>query len=80
MKDEEVHPLLRGGSKSSSYSHGFSPSQIRSLAALCHTLIPPLTLDDDDDDDEDTPTNIQAFYKSSGPQEVILFPYIFMSQ
>ncbi|GFP82934.1 long-chain-alcohol oxidase fao2 [Phtheirospermum japonicum] len=67
MEEEEEgphpHPLLKGGRKRrecSSYSHGFSPSQIQSLAAICQTLIPPLQLGDDDNDD---------FYKSSGPDE-----------
>ncbi|KZV32971.1 hypothetical protein F511_01482 [Dorcoceras hygrometricum] len=59
------HPLLRGGStreeESSSYSHGFSSSQIQSLSAICQTLIPPLPKSDDD---------ITSFCQSSGPHEI----------
>ncbi|KAK4492461.1 hypothetical protein RD792_003270 [Penstemon davidsonii] len=38
------HPLLKGGSltQSKKYKHGFSSSQIQSLAAVCEALIPPL--------------------------------------
>ncbi|KAK4418419.1 Long-chain-alcohol oxidase FAO2 [Sesamum alatum] len=75
MKGEEAHPLLRRRRRGncSSYSHGFSSYQIQSLAAICHTLIPPLPLDDNDDDDDDANLLHQAnhsFYKSSGPDEV----------
>ncbi|CAA0833398.1 Long-chain-alcohol oxidase FAO4B [Striga hermonthica] len=75
MKEEEEergpHPLLKGGRKngqSSSYSHGFSPSQIQSLTAICRTLIPSLqtgAVDVDNNNDE--------FYQSSGPHEVAEF-------
>ncbi|KAH6766647.1 Long-chain fatty alcohol dehydrogenase family protein [Perilla frutescens var. hirtella] len=64
MKEEEPHSLLKGRSRNkecSSYSHGFSSSQIQSLAAICHTLIPPLSLS------ESIATNIQD---SPCPDEV----------
>ncbi|KAK4482351.1 hypothetical protein RD792_009504 [Penstemon davidsonii] len=68
MKSKGPHPLLKGGCKKdvcSSYSHGFSSSQMQSLAAICQTLIPPLTLDQE--------LHNQAyyfFYSSSGFDEV----------
>ncbi|KAK3028117.1 hypothetical protein RJ639_038978 [Escallonia herrerae] len=60
----ESHPLLRARRRESSsdYSHGFSPSQIRSLAAVCEALIPPLT-------NEEYPSNqtsLHSFYQISG--------------
>ncbi|XP_073151627.1 long-chain-alcohol oxidase FAO2-like [Henckelia pumila] len=57
------HPLLKGGStREEEYSHGFSPSQIQSLSAICQTLIPPLPKVDDDD--------VTNFCHSSGPHEI----------
>ncbi|XP_073063553.1 long-chain-alcohol oxidase FAO2-like [Primulina eburnea] len=59
------HPLLKGGSRReeecSSYSHGFSSSQIQSLSAICQTLIPPLPKVDD---------YVTDFCRTSGPHEI----------
>ncbi|KFK29401.1 hypothetical protein AALP_AA7G128800 [Arabis alpina] len=35
------HPLLRSKKREGGYSHGFSHSQIQSLAVICQTLLPP---------------------------------------
>ncbi|KAK9287997.1 hypothetical protein L1049_016442 [Liquidambar formosana] len=60
----ECHPLLRGGRTQSKYSHGFTSSEMDSLAAICETLLPPLppiSLE------KDQPTKAeQTFYKTSG--------------
>ncbi|CAL9227200.1 unnamed protein product [Arabidopsis halleri] len=37
------HPLLRSKKREDGYNHGFSPSQIQSLAVICQTLLPPET-------------------------------------
>ncbi|KAK6164274.1 hypothetical protein DH2020_001138 [Rehmannia glutinosa] len=74
MKEEkEAHPLLKGGKKKgecSSYSHGFSSSQIQSLSAICQTLIPPLQSCDGNNEDNLTNQVYWSFHKSSGPDEV----------
>ncbi|KAL1203197.1 Long-chain-alcohol oxidase FAO4B [Cardamine amara subsp. amara] len=35
------HPLLRSKKREEGYNHGFSPSQIQTLAVICQTLLPP---------------------------------------
>ncbi|KAK6164434.1 hypothetical protein DH2020_001298 [Rehmannia glutinosa] len=74
MKEEkEAHRLLKGGRKKgecSSYSHGFSSSQIQSLSAICQTLIPPLQFCDGKIEDNLTNQVYWSFHKSSGPDEV----------
>uniref|UniRef100_A0A5B7BJZ1 Long-chain-alcohol oxidase n=1 Tax=Davidia involucrata TaxID=16924 RepID=A0A5B7BJZ1_DAVIN len=68
MKGRESHPLLRGGRKEcSSYSHGFSSSQIQSLSAICEALIPSHVIS------KEHPPNqaLHYFYKTSGSQSPI---------
>lgn len=70
----DAHPLLRGGRRKTTYTHGFSSAQIRSLAATCEALIPPLPLDS-----AHQASSLDAFYKASGaepplPDEVIKIP------
>nr|XP_043611477.1 long-chain-alcohol oxidase FAO2-like [Erigeron canadensis] len=66
------HPLLRGGRRSGyKYTHGFSSSQIKSLAAICEAFIPPVPLPPNSNSND----AIRSFYAASGsqhptPQEV----------
>ncbi|KAF6156213.1 hypothetical protein GIB67_030216 [Kingdonia uniflora] len=61
----ECHPLLRGGRRETSYSHGFSSFEMQSLAAICETLLPPLPL-------EKTHSKAQeSFYLASGSQKPV---------
>ncbi|PPR94561.1 hypothetical protein GOBAR_AA26107 [Gossypium barbadense] len=59
----DAHPLLRGGRRKTTYTHGFSSAQIRSLAATCEALIPPLPLDS-----AHQASSLDAFYKASGAE------------
>lgn len=73
------HPLLRGGTRKTAYTHGFSSAQIQSLAAICEALIPPLPLDS-----THQASSLDAFYKASGaqpplPDKVIEIPIFFPS-
>ncbi|KAJ4726933.1 Long-chain-alcohol oxidase [Melia azedarach] len=70
MEGRKGHPLLRGGRRVSGYSHGFSSAQIRSLAAICETLIPPLTPETISKEYSDNQA-ILSFYKASGSQPPI---------
>ncbi|KAF8392161.1 hypothetical protein HHK36_022503 [Tetracentron sinense] len=72
-KRRECHPLLRGGRRENSYSHGFSFSEIQSLSAICETLLPPLPLDSIQINPKENPPTkaLQSFYKASGSQKPI---------
>ncbi|XP_008785203.2 long-chain-alcohol oxidase FAO2-like [Phoenix dactylifera] len=71
------HPRLRGGRRrreEGGYSHGFSPSQIQSLAAMCEALIPSLPMEElhVSSGKEDPPTkSLQAFYLASGAESPV---------
>ncbi|XP_071742478.1 long-chain-alcohol oxidase FAO2 [Rutidosis leptorrhynchoides] len=67
------HPLLSGRprTRDQKYTHGFSSSQIQSLAAICHTFIPPIH----PPSNINTNKSLDDFYAASGsqapvPQEV----------
>ncbi|MBA0640179.1 hypothetical protein Goklo_023143 [Gossypium klotzschianum] len=59
----DAHPLLRGGRRKTTYTHGFSSAQTQSLAAICEALIPPLPLDS-----AHQASSLDAFYKASGAE------------
>ncbi|KAD3338376.1 hypothetical protein R6Q59_026975 [Mikania micrantha] len=65
MAEDGSHPLLRGRTNQSKYIHGFSTSQIQSLAAICEAFIPPIP----------SPPNpnqsIRSFYAASGSQSPV---------
>ena len=72
-KRTECHPLLRGGRRQGGYTHGFSSSEMQSLAALCGTLIPSVPLESvKANGREDPPSKtLEAFYLASGSQKPI---------
>ncbi|XP_058101556.1 long-chain-alcohol oxidase FAO2-like isoform X2 [Magnolia sinica] len=69
----EAHPLLRGGRRQGSYSHGFSSREMQSLSAICGTFIPSIPVEKRHvGSREDPPSKtIEAFYLASGSQHPI---------
>ncbi|PIN14303.1 Long-chain-alcohol oxidase [Handroanthus impetiginosus] len=60
---DECHPLLKGGRRETKYSHGFSDSQLQTLASICEVFLPPITVNSD----ENIPNKpVQSFYEASG--------------
>ncbi|BFG42918.1 hypothetical protein CerSpe_291920 [Prunus speciosa] len=76
-RESSCHPLLRGGRRESKFSHGFSPAQIQSLAAICEALVPPLSLEDTINNKkkkkEESPDDqaLHSIYRASGSQPPI---------
>ncbi|WCJ38286.1 Long-chain-alcohol oxidase FAO2 [Euphorbia peplus] len=72
-QSDSCHPLLDGRRPSLTnwYSHGFSSSQIQSLSAICHTLIPPLPFDHSDHQSPDDHHAARRFYQSSASDSPI---------
>uniref|UniRef100_A0A5B6ZIV9 Long-chain-alcohol oxidase n=1 Tax=Davidia involucrata TaxID=16924 RepID=A0A5B6ZIV9_DAVIN len=66
----ECHPLLRGGRREGKYTHGFSSSEMESLASICEALLPPLPLNSLEVTGKEGQTSkaIQYFHKASGSQ------------
>ncbi|XP_010262397.1 PREDICTED: long-chain-alcohol oxidase FAO2-like [Nelumbo nucifera] len=73
MKRRECHPLLRGGRRQGSYSHGFSLSEMQVVTAICEALIPPIPLGSLHVNGKESPPSksIQSFYLASGSQKPI---------
>lgn len=68
------HPLLRGGRREGGgYTHGFSSSEMQSLAAICGALIPSVPIESlHVSGREDPPSKtLEAFYNASGSQHPI---------
>ncbi|KAG0491730.1 hypothetical protein HPP92_004773 [Vanilla planifolia] len=68
------HPLLRGGKRKESYSHGFSSSQMEALSAMCEAFIPSFSSEQfhcingkEDSQSQD----LRAFYMASGSQSPV---------
>ncbi|BBH06038.1 Long-chain fatty alcohol dehydrogenase family protein [Prunus dulcis] len=65
------------GRRESKFSHGFSPAQIQSLAAICEALVPPLSLEDtinnNNNNKEESPDDqaLHSIYRASGSQPPI---------
>ncbi|KAK6138868.1 hypothetical protein DH2020_027390 [Rehmannia glutinosa] len=68
----ECHPLLRGGRRETKYSHGYSTSELETLATICEVLLPPIPLNSHhnypENDDDQSNKAIESFYKASGSQ------------
>ncbi|KAK9057390.1 hypothetical protein SSX86_022225 [Deinandra increscens subsp. villosa] len=58
------HPSLLGG-RNQKYIHGFSSSQIQSLAAICETFLPPIP------PPPNANQSVRSFYSASGSQSPV---------
>ncbi|KAF5736733.1 alcohol oxidase-related family protein [Tripterygium wilfordii] len=67
---KECDHLLRGGRGEEKYSHGFSSSEMESLASLFETIIPPVPNSAQLEANGDQPNqDVQSFYGLSGSQD-----------
>ncbi|XP_059632327.1 long-chain-alcohol oxidase FAO1 [Cornus florida] len=73
----DCHPLLRGGRRQSKYDHGFSRSDMETLASICEVFLPSLPLNNNNNNSleltapgKDCQTNnpIPSFLKASASQ------------
>lgn len=65
---QSSHPLLTGAKRrEGGYGHGFSSTQIQSVAAICEALIPPLSWESINKDNPDDQA-LRSFYRASGSQ------------
>lgn len=69
----EAHPLLRGGRREGSYSHGFSSSEIQSLSSICGTFIPSVPMESTYIAGKGDPPSktLESYYLASGSQHPI---------
>ncbi|KAL2328003.1 hypothetical protein Fmac_021430 [Flemingia macrophylla] len=64
------HPLLRGRRGYTKYKHGFSASEMESLASICEVVLPPLPMDalkirKEDQADNDSSESVKTFWSIS---------------
>ncbi|KAK6161270.1 hypothetical protein DH2020_004651 [Rehmannia glutinosa] len=61
-----------GGRRETKYSHGYSTSELETLATICEVLLPPIPLNSHhnypENDDDQSNKAIESFYKASGSQ------------
>nr|KYP44279.1 putative GMC-type oxidoreductase Rv0492c/MT0511/MT0512 family [Cajanus cajan] len=67
---KECHPLLRGRKGDTKYKHGFSVSEMESLASICEVVLPPLPMDalkirKADQADNDSWDSVKSFWNIS---------------
>ncbi|KAL5990504.1 hypothetical protein ACLOJK_011406 [Asimina triloba] len=70
-KRRDGHPLLRGGRRQGSYTHGFSPSEMQSLSSICGAFIPSIPTQHrhfNSHGDDANCKAVQDFYLASGSQ------------
>ncbi|XP_043692005.1 long-chain-alcohol oxidase FAO2-like [Telopea speciosissima] len=73
-RSRECHPLLRGGRRVHSYSHGLSSSQIESLSAICEAFVPPVPSEDPlhvGSKEVPSTKTVQSFFNASASQNPI---------
>ncbi|XP_068663070.1 long-chain-alcohol oxidase FAO2-like [Aristolochia californica] len=74
-KRRESHPLLRRVRRQEheSYNHGFSPSEIQTLSAVCGAFVPSLPTDEIEANGKNDPRSeaIKRFYLASGSEKPV---------
>ncbi|KAH6809030.1 fatty alcohol oxidase 3 [Perilla frutescens var. frutescens] len=69
----ECHPLLRGERTETKYSHGYSPSELQTLATISEVFLPPIPFNSHpdflkDELDQSSIKAIEYFYQASASQ------------
>ncbi|XP_051127881.1 long-chain-alcohol oxidase FAO1-like [Andrographis paniculata] len=60
------HPLLRGGTRQTKYTHGFSPSDLQTIASISEVFVPSISLPHNSQFPLDRP--IESFFRASASQ------------